>query len=414
MLRLYTFIIYCYSFGLHVASLFNTKAALWVNGRKNWKKKLASYKPTSKNIYWFHCASLGEFEQGRPLIDELKNRQKDCCIVLTFFSPSGYELRKNYSNANYVFYLPIDTPSNASYFIKTIKPTAAFFIKYEFWFNYLTELKTQQIKTYLVSGIFRPNHYFFKWYGQWALKKLAAFTTFFVQNSSSFNLLASYGYTNVVIAGDTRFDRVKTISQTPREIPVIERFKNNSLLVVAGSTWPEDEELLLELFNHTKKNSVDIKIIIAPHEVSQERIGDLVQYFGAHNAVKYSAINETTGHFPIIIIDNMGMLSSLYQYATICYIGGGFGKGIHNILEAAVYGKPVFFGPNFYKFMEAVELIQNGGAFSVKTNKKMTQKVNQLMTDNNYYKQCAEASYNYVHQNTGATNLIATHILNDE
>lgn len=414
MLRLYTFIIYCYSLGLHVASLFNAKAGLWVNGRKNWKKKLATFKPTSQNIYWFHCASLGEFEQGRPLIDELKNRDNDCCVVLTFFSPSGYELRKNYSNANHVFYLPIDTPSNANYFIKTIKPTAAFFIKYEFWFNYLNELKTQQIKTYLVSGIFRPNHYFFKWYGAWALKKLAAFTAFFVQNQSSLDLLSSAGFTNVIVAGDTRFDRVTTISKTPREIPFIETFKKNSFLIVAGSTWPEDESILLDLFYQAKKTSLDVKIIIAPHEVSSERVRDLLRYFGENNAVKYSAINEITLPLPILIIDNIGILSSLYQYATICYIGGGFSKGIHNVLEAAVYGKPVFFGPNYTKFMEAIELLKNGGVFSIKNTSEMSQKINQLLADKNYYNQCAEASYNYVNQNTGATNLIATHILKAE
>ncbi len=406
MRSLYSFFIICYGAGIRIFSAFNSKAALWVNGRKNWSEKLGKIDFEGKDVYWFHCSSLGEFEQGRPLIEAIKKQQPDCFILLSFFSPSGYEQKKKYSGANYIMYLPNDTKANAGLFIKEIKPKAAFFIKYEFWFNYLDVLKTNNINTYLVSGIFRPNHYFFKWYGKWAASQLKAFTTFFVQDQTSVELLSQLGYKNAIVTGDTRFDRVIAVAEAKRDLPEMINFEEGSKLLIAGSTWPEDEAVLLTLWHYIQKQGLNIKLVIAPHEVNNARVENMIKYFGEDHALKYSTFSNFSNRQSVLIIDNVGLLSSLYRYGKICYIGGGFGSGIHNSLEAAVYGKPVVFGPQYLKFIEAVQLVKREAAFSIRSGKELTEIIKKLIEDQAFYKSSSAAASEFVKQQAGATKLI--------
>lgn len=392
----YLFIIYAYSF-------FNKKAKLWVNGRKNIFSSLKSKINANESIIWVHCASLGEFEQGRPLIEKFKEESLKFKVLLTFFSPSGYEVRKNYAGADYVFYLPIDSTSNAEQFIEIVNPKAAFFIKYEFWYNYLTKLKENNIPTFLVSGIFRDEHYFFKWYGTWFRKKLTCFTAFFLQDETSQKLLQSIGYNNSLISGDTRFDRVADIANRVKELPLIALFKSDKKLLVAGSTWEADEELLQSL----KFKVANLKLVLVPHEISEEHIQKLIQRFSSLKAVRYSeAKADTVGNYDVLVVDNVGMLSSIYQYATIAYIGGGFGKGIHNILEAAVFGIPIFFGPNYQKFQEAKDLLALNGAFSIKSSMELEKLISELFSKAEMLSQTGMTCRKYVSEKRGATQLI--------
>ncbi len=387
--------------------MFNSKAKLWVTGRAKQELALrqAKYKiqNTKYKIIWFHCASLGEFEQARPLIEAIKLNPKSI-IVLTFFSPSGYEIRKNYQSADYIFYLPIDTLSNARKFIETINPTAVFFVKYEFWFNYLQELKRKNIPTYLVIGIFRENHYFFKVYSSWFRKQLKCFTHFFLQDEKSVELLKSIGYTNTTFAGDTRFDRVADIAANIKSFPLIEQFKQDKKILIAGSSWREDEDIIAQF----KLGS--LKLIIAPHEIDENHIKSILELFKSSTIVRYSQANEVNVKAAEgMIIDNIGMLSSLYQYGAIAYIGGGFGKGIHNILEAATFGLPTIFGPNYQKFNEAKELIHLGGAFSI-TNHTEFENTMQLLSDKSVLKTASHQSKQYVQNRVGATSKILNSI----
>jgi 3-deoxy-D-manno-octulosonic-acid transferase len=413
MLFIYTFFIRIYSLAIGISSLFNSKAKQWINGRKygisEIQKNIELKKSNSEKTIWIHCASLGEFEQGRPLIEKLKKQYPNQKIVLTFFSPSGYEIRKNYEGADFVFYLPEDTPSNASSFISIINPQAVFFVKYEFWFNYLNELKKRNIPTYLVSGIFRPNHYFFKWYGAWGKKQLSCFTHFFVQNEASKKLLNAIGYNNTTITGDTRFDRVFEICNNVKSVPHLADFKKNTKIIVAGSTWKQDEELLSTL----DFKSLDFKLIIAPHEVNEAHIQSIESMFEGIsdiNTLRYSKANEhNIKSTNVLIIDSIGLLSSLYQYGEIAYIGGGFGKGIHNILEAATFGLPVIFGPNYQKFAEAVELIKLQGASSINNVNELQHQVNKL-TQTAVYQNTSSACKSYILENVGATDKILSQI----
>ncbi len=404
MRLLYTLSIFLYLFVIKVASLFNSKAKLWVNGRTSQNIKVTNH---DSDIMWFHCASLGEFEQARPLIESMKSKvisskQGGIKIVLTFFSPSGYEIRKNYAGADYIFYLPMDTPSNAKRFIDAVQPSKVFFIKYEFWFNYLNELKNRNIPTYLVSGIFRENHYFFKPYGNWFVKQLNAFTHFYLQDETSAALLQSRGYTNVTVNGDTRFDRVNDIAKNVKSFPMVEHFCQGKSIFIAGSSWREDEKLIADL----KLLIPGFKMIIAPHEIDENHIRELVQQFSPYSMIKYSEANEeNVKKADVLIIDNIGMLSSLYQYGTVAYIGGGFGKGIHNILEAATFGLPVIFGPEYYKFNEATELIRLGGAFSV-ANKEELERTMRLLNDPFVLQTASHIAKFYVQKRTGATDKI--------
>ncbi|WP_317196515.1 MULTISPECIES: 3-deoxy-D-manno-octulosonic acid transferase [unclassified Pedobacter] len=365
MLLLYIIGIRLYTLLIRIFSLFDPKAKLFINGRKNSYTQIAQkINPSEKHI-WFHFASLGEFEQGRPVLEKLKSLHPAKKIVVTFFSPSGYEIRKNYALAD-VFYLPIDTAANAKRFIASINPEMAIFTKYEFWHFYFKELKDREIPLYVISGIFRESQAFFKWYGGFYRNILKSVTYFFVQNEESKNLLKSIGLNNVTINGDTRFDRVYENAQSPKQLSLIESFIGNSPTLVCGSTWPEDEKILSAL----PEKYPNWKFIIAPHEIHESHIESIEKQFSAGSA-RFSIFNSSNqtpnAEHQTLIIDNIGMLSSLYQYGNVAYIGGGFGTGIHNTLEAAAFGLPVIFGPKYDKFQEAKDLIAIGVAKSIST-----------------------------------------------
>ncbi len=411
MKLIYNISIYLYRIAISISSLFNKKAQLWINGRKDIFNKLnAAFSKNITPVIWVHCASLGEFEQGRPLIEAIKRSHPNYSILLTFFSPSGYEVRKNYASANHIFYLPIDTPSNTIKFLDIVKPQYAFFVKYEFWFNYLNALKKRKIPTYLVSGIFRDDHHFFKSYGKWSRAQLACFDHFFVQNDHSKELLRSIGYNNSTVTGDTRFDRVSEIAKTVKRFDLVELFCDGKPVFIAGSTWEEDERILAQ--SSILKNGD--KLIIAPHEIDKKHIDSIVQLFKNHapaiTCTLYSELSEKNYSLAnVLIIDNIGMLSSLYQYGKIAYIGGGFGKGIHNILEAATFGLPVIFGSNYHKFTEAKELINQKGAFSISSEKQLDN-ILTILGNKSSLKEASSIAKSYVESNTGATYKILSHI----
>jgi 3-deoxy-D-manno-octulosonic-acid transferase len=405
----YQVIIHLFSFFIKIFSFFNPKAKLWLEGRKKIFNHIQDLLKENENRIWIHTASLGEFEQGRPIIEEIKKRDPSIKIVLTFFSPSGYEVRKNYNQADYVFYLPLDTKSNAKRFIETIRPTFVIFVKYEFWLNYLNYLKLKKIPTYLVSAIFRENQLFFKWYGSWYRQALKAFSHLFVQNSSSQNLLESINIHNTTITGDTRFDRVKSIAMQTKTIPVIESFKQSHLIIIAGSTWPPDEEIIAKYINQSDH---PVKYIIAPHEVHIENIQHLSKLFTKKILLFSKASENAEIEADVLIIDNIGMLSSIYKYGQIAYIGGGFGVGIHNILEAATFGLPVIFGPNYMKFQEAKDLIALEGAFSIKNYDEFYRQTEQFLNDKEYLSSSGKKAAKFIQDNIGATDKILQHILN--
>ncbi len=392
-----------YKTGISIVSGWNEKAKKWVDGRMNWKQELAAtWKPEHGDVVvWMHCASLGEFEQGRPLLEELKSQIPNSKFLLTFFSPSGYEVRKNYSGANHVMYLPFDSAGNAALFLDIVQPKLAIFVKYEFWHFYLAELSNRKIETILVSGIFRSTQPFFQWWGSFHRNMLNHFTQLFVQNESSKKLLGSIGLaTKTTVAGDTRFDRVLTAAEQWTPIEQISAFCADEFVIVAGSTWAEDEHILAEFINDHWANH---KLIIAPHEIKPENINRLKTMFP--DSILFSELSThhsllTTNR--VLIIDNIGYLSRLYKYATVCYVGGGFNKsGHHNILEAAVYGKPVITGPHFQKFKESVELKKAGGSFTIENSTQLKQ-VMQLMN----IREAGTIAGNYVKENAGATNTI--------
>ena len=404
---IYTIAVYLYSFAIGIASIFNAKAKLWFNGRKEIIARIRNdFATVSEKTIWIHSASLGEFEQGRPLIEELKAKYPNTKIVLTFFSPSGYEIRKNYPLADYIYYLPIDTPQNSKAFIKIINPSMAIFIKYEFWYNYINELDQQKIPLIYISAIFRPNQLFFKPCGKWFLNHLRKAKHFFVQNEISKNLLKAKAIHQVSISGDTRFDRVASILKQTQKNEIVKRFKGSSPLLLAGSSWLKDEEAIKELsIQHP-----EIKIIIAPHIIDKSHIIQIKSIFP--EAITYSDANESDiFKASVLIIDNMGMLSSLYQYANFALIGGGFGAGIHNTLEAATYGMPIFIGPNYHKFQEAKDLLEKGvisifhDAAELKANFEM------VLNDKEKYNDIMTSSKEYVQSKLGATNLIMNKIV---
>lgn len=357
-------------------------------------------------LLWMHCASLGEFEMGRPVLEAFRQQHPEYKILLTFFSPSGYEIRKNYAGADYIFYLPNDGRKNAERFIEISKPKLAIFVKYEFWHYYLQTLKSNSIPLLLISAVFRPDQLFFKKQGEFFKKDLECFQYFFVQNQDSLQLLNSIGIHNVVLSGDTRFDRVVEIAQTWQPIPLIEQFCQNKSVFVAGSTWPEDENC----FAPFVQAHPEIKSIIAPHDISDERIADCLKRFP--NAVRFSQYkNNPSTDAPILIIDNIGMLNKLYRYAAITYVGGAWGtKGIHNILEAAVFGKPVFYGPNFPKHYEARELVDAGGAFTDNDPQQLCHKIEQLFSHEADLGKASTAAGDFVKNHIGATKIIMAYI----
>lgn len=411
MMRIiYDLIIFIYSSVIRVAAFFgNDKAKLWISGRKNWRVDLAkAISPfKDKQRFWFHCASLGEFEQGRALIEKVRSEFPDAFILLTFFSPSGYEIRKNYPGVNYVAYLPSDTKSNATVFLNELNPTQTFFIKYEFWFHYFNELEKRKLPVYVVSAIFRPTQIFFKWYGSFYLNILRKITHIFLQNSNSLKLLSEKGISNCSVAGDTRFDRVNKIAQEAKDVPKLSNFIGKSRAIIAGSTWPADEEVLLKIFQHLNKD--DLKLVIVPHEVDKERIAELKNKISdGYPSLKIALYSQEQidPNASILIVDVIGILSSAYKYSTITWVGGGFDKGIHNILEPAAHGKPVLFGPNFQKFREAHELISNRSAFSITDTTTGKLLITKLLTDQSLLKQTGESASNYVQSNVGASEKI--------
>jgi 3-deoxy-D-manno-octulosonic-acid transferase len=403
MLLIYNIGIGLYFCAIYVASFFNKKAKLWLIGRNN-----VVYKKFEKSL-WFHFASLGEFEQGRPLLEHVRKNQPEAKIVVTFFSPSGYEIRKNTPLADAVYYLPLDTAANAREFIEAINPEAAIFTKYEYWYHYFNELHQKEIPLYVISGIFRPGQVFFKWYGGLHRRMLAFVTYFFVQDTSSKELLQTLGISNVEVSGDTRFDRVWANAQHPTELPIIHEFKNEHKLFIAGSTWPDDEALIATLV----KDYADWKFIFAPHEIGEDKINKLINLLPLNSVIRYSQITEnkiSLNNYQTLIIDNIGMLSSLYQYADVAFIGGGFGVGIHNTLEAAAFGLPVIFGPNYDKFKEAKDLISIKGGYSINDEPELKATVAYITEDIQRYNETCQVVKDYVKQNTGATKTIADHI----
>lgn len=414
----YTIGIHLYAFAIRIAAIFNHKAKLMVNGWNEAWMKYSSNTNDHQKTAWFHASSMGEFEQTRPLLETFRTKHSEYRIVVTFFSPSGYEPRKNYPYADIVSYLPIDSPSNAKKLTKLINPDIVFFAKYDFWFNYLNELRCNNIPTYLFSATFRQNQYFFKWYGIWFLKQIrTCFTHIFVQDQSSLALLQSNNIKQSHIANDTRFDRVYSIAQDAKAFPEIEAFlSEETKVIVAGSSWEPDEEHLLQFRN--SQGHVPIKLIIAPHVISNTHIDHIENQFGKDYCIRYSDVkksyNEGNTKYvskQVMIIDNIGMLSSIYRYAYIAYIGGGWGKGIHNILEAVTFGKPVIFGPNYSKFNEAHAIIQNGGGASYHTQKQLNSILKTWLTDSTCYQEASEQCTKYIQNNLGGTDTILNHIV---
>lgn len=394
--------IYAYTFAIRLAAPFHEKAALWVKGRKGIRGKILSLPRGKERLIWFHAASLGEFEQGRPVMEALKQANPDLKILLTFFSPSGYEIRKNYAGADYIFYLPSDTSRNASCFIRHFRPDAAVFIKYEFWYNYLKELHRHQIPTYLISAIFRREQPFFKRWGTLHRRMLGFFTRLFVQDEESVALLTSLGIQNIQQTGDTRFDRVEQIAKAAQDIEKVERFCNGQPVVVCGSTWPPDEELLFDYINTDKSG---YKWILAPHEIGETHIKSILEKC-KKRAVRYSILSTSPETYDVLIIDCIGLLSAVYRYGKIAYIGGGFGAGIHNTLEAAVYGIPVIFGPKYQKFKEAVQLIRQGGAFSIHNARELQEVLGSLIQHPSIAETAGQHARAYVESQLGATQVI--------
>ena len=398
---MYSLAIYIYMLCAGVVSLFNRKARLLIRGHRDTWRILRS-QIGDRRYVWFHAASLGEFEQGRPLMERLRREHPEKRILLTFFSPSGYEVRKNYEGADVVCYLPFDTPLNARKFVRLAKPEMAFFIKYEFWRNYIDVLYHQEIPVYSVSSIFRENQIFFRPHGYKYARVLRRITHLFVQNEASRELLKRLGVTQVSVVGDTRFDRVIDIRRQARELPVAEAATRQGHVIVAGSTWPPDEDILIPYFN----SHPDCRLILAPHVVSEDHLREIEQKL-QRPALRYSqATPESAAKADCLLIDGYGLLSSIYRYATVAYVGGGFGVGIHNVPEAAVYGVPVFFGPNNRKFREARELIEAGGCFEIHSADDFNRQADRLFADAQALTQAGQAAGRYISNNAGATDAV--------
>ena len=403
---IYNLAMYILELGVKLAALFSEKPAKMVKGHREVFDLLKSKIDRNAQYIWFHAASLGEFEQGRPLIERIRKEYPQYKILQTFFSPSGYEVRKNYDGADIVCYLPIDTPANAKKFIDLVNPCMVFFVKYEFWHNYLNTLYQKGIPTYSVSSIFRPNQIFFRWYGKSYQQVLKTFAHLFVQNEESKRLLAGIGVKNTTVVGDTRFDRVLDICAAAKQLPLVQKFKGDALTFVAGSSWGPDEDIFIKYFNAHP----EMKLIIAPHVVNDGHLKEIESKL-QRSSIRYTqATEENVGKADCLIIDCYGLLSSIYRYGEISYIGGGFGVGIHNVLEAAVYGIPVIFGPNNKKFREAQHLLANKGGFEIHGYDDFEQLMNKFLTDETYLKQSGKAAGDYVKGNAGAMELILKNI----
>ena len=418
MLFVYNLVVVLASQLLKFVALFSPKMKLFVDGRKSVFQTLADKIQSSDKTIWFHAASLGEYEQGLPVIEAIKQQFPTHKIVVTFFSPSGYEVRKNNTIADVTVYLPLDTISNAKQFINLVHPEMTFFIKYEYWPNYLNELKNQNINTYLISGILRENQAFFKWYGGFYRNALKKFEFFFVQNESSKKLLQSIGFNNVKVSGDTRFDRVVSILERDNSLDFIEQFKDNKTTIVIGSSWPKDESLLV---NYINQSSDDVKFIIAPHNIKQEQISNLKNQI-QKKTILYSEKDkmlkqvqyDKTNPFQVFIIDTIGILTKIYSYADIAYVGGGFGNpGVHNILEPATFGVPVVVGPNYSHFAEATALVNMDGCISIQNQTQLNEAFNLLLHNEDERLEKGHICSTFVQMNKGATQTIMNYIINE-
>ena len=403
---IYNLAMYILELGIKLAALFSDKPAKMVKGHREVFDLLKSKIDRNARYIWFHAASLGEFEQGRPLIERIRKEYPQYKILQTFFSPSGYEVRKNYAGADIVCYLPIDTPSNVKKFVDLVNPCMVFFVKYEFWQNYLNALYKKGIPVYSVSSIFRPGQIFFRWYGKSYQRVLKTFAHLFVQNQESKMLLAGIGVDHTTVVGDTRFDRVLDICAAAKQLPLVQKFKGDALTFVAGSSWGPDEDIFISYFNAHP----EMKLIIAPHVVSDGHLKEIESKL-QRSCIRYTqATEDNVEQADCLIIDCYGLLSSIYRYGEISYIGGGFGVGIHNVLEAAVYGIPVIFGPNNKKFREAQHLLANKGGFEINGYNDFEQLMNRFLTDEAYLKQSGKAAGDYVKGNAGAMELIMNHV----
>jgi len=404
MLFLYNLVVSIAGFFLKIVALFSPKIKLFTEGRKNVFTILEDkIKLTDKTI-WFHSASLGEYEQGLPVIEKIKEKYPSHKIIVTFFSPSGYEVRKNNTVADVTIYLPLDTKSNTKRFLKLVHPELAFFIKYEFWLNYLKELENSKTPTYLISGIFRDNQMFFKWYGGFYRKALKAFTYFFVQNEASKEKIEALGFQNVIVSGDTRFDRVNAILERDNTLDFIENFKNNSPTIIIGSSWPKDEALLIEYINDAPST---VKFIIAPHNIKADQIANLKSQITKSTILFSEKENQDLSNYNVFIIDTIGLLTKIYSYGTIAYVGGGFGNpGIHNILEPATFGIPIVIGPNYSNFAEAVQLVNLGGCLVISNGEELKQNLDLLLNNEGFLKEKSQICKSYIQDHKGATNTI--------
>lgn len=413
---IYNIVIYFVLWGIAIASLFNEKVRkMWHGEREAFKILKQKVDPNAKYI-WFHAASLGEFEQGRPLMERIRKDYPQYKILLTFYSPSGYEVRKNYEGADIICYMPVDTRLNAIRFLRLVRPVMAFFIKYEFWSNFLHILKHRNIPTYSVSSIFREDQVFFKWYGRSYAGVLKCFTRFFVQNEESKRLLESIGITAVDVVGDTRFDRVLQIKEAAKQLPICEAFRtgvassqsadvphHDFKVFVAGSSWPPDENIFIPFFNEHK----DWRLLIAPHVIAEEHLKLILSLIKGKKVVRYTQTTpEEAAEADVLIIDCFGLLSSMYNYGDVAYIGGGFGVGIHNTLEAAVWNMPVIFGPNNKKFQEAQGLLKSGGGFEINTYEDFSGLMSSLMNDETFLKQAGDKAGAFVAHLAGATDKV--------
>ena len=416
MLFLYNLIIHLASQVVKLVALFSPKMKLFVDGRKEVFPILQNKVSPNDKTIWFHAASLGEYEQGLPVIEKIKVQFPNHKIVVTFFSPSGYEVRKNNTVADATVYLLLDTKSNAQKFIKAINPELVFFIKYEYWPNYLNELKKLEIKTYLISGIFREKQAFFKWYGGFYRNALKTFDYFFVQNESSKKLIQSIGFNNVKISGDTRFDRVVAILERDNSLDFIEQFKDNKTTIVIGSSWPKDENLLVNYINNAPSN---LKFIIAPHNIKSEQIANLKSQI-TKSTILFSENVETRHALPlqeknVFIIDTIGILTKIYSYADIAYVGGGFGNpGVHNILEPATFGIPIIIGPNYSHFAEAIALVHQEGCVSISNQNELNEAFDNLVLNEDVRHEKGHICSTFVQMNKGATEVILSYIENSE
>ena len=403
---MYNIIIYAYLLGVAIYSRFNEKVRKMWRGERNAFGVLREKVEPGARYVWFHAASLGEFEQGRPLMEQIKRDHPELKILLTFFSPSGYEVRKNYEGADIICYLPLDTIRNARRFLRLIRPEMAFFIKYEFWYNYLHILKHRHVPTYSVSSIFREGQVFFRWYGRQYGRVLKCFTHFYVQNEKSLELLHSIGIDCVTIVGDTRFDRVLQIKNQSKELPIVEAFlKDSPKVFVVGSSWPPDEEIFIRYF----REHPEWKLIIAPHVIGEDHLQQIDKLLAGRKVMRYTTAVESQ-EASVLMIDCFGLLSSIYRYATVSYVGGGFGVSIHNTLEAAVWGMPVVFGPENKKFQEAQGLKACGGGFEIQNYEDFEQLMNRFDTDTAYLRESGQKAEDYVKSLAGATDKILSDV----